>query len=129
MTELWQASAGVIAARVRARETSAREEAEAALARLSAVNGALNAVVAVTEDEALAAADATDAALARGEDPGPLAGVPTTVKVNVDQDGQATTNGLTLQKDLVADQDNPVVANLKRAGASIVGRTDRKSVV
>ncbi|MEO0679282.1 MAG: amidase [Pseudomonadota bacterium] len=124
MTELWQASAGVIAARVRARETSAREEAEAALARLSAVNGALNAVVAVTEDEALAAADATDAALARGEDPGPLAGVPTTVKVNVDQDGQATTNGLTLQKDLVADQDNPVVANLKRAGASIVGRTN-----
>lgn len=124
MSELWQASAAVIAARVRGRETSAREEAEAALSRLDAVNGPLNAVVQRTDESALSAADAVDAAVARGEDPGPLAGVPVTVKVNVDQAGFATTNGLTLQKDLVAEHDNPVVANLKRAGAVIVGRTN-----
>ncbi|MEM6745754.1 MAG: amidase family protein, partial [Pseudomonadota bacterium] len=122
--ELWQASAAVIAARVRARQTSAREEAEAALARLKAVNGEINAVVARTDETALAEADAVDASLARGEDPGPLAGVPVTVKINADQAGYATTNGLKLQKDLVAAEDNPVVSNLKRGGAVVVGRTN-----
>ena len=124
MTELWQASAATIAARVRARETSAREETDAALARLAEVNPALNAVVQEFPEEARAEAERIDALIARGEDPGPLAGVPATVKVNVDQAGHATTNGLTLQKDLVAGEDNPVVANLRRAGAVIVGRTN-----
>ena len=47
-----------------------------------------------------------------------------TVKVNVDQIGRATTNGLRLQKDLIASKDNPVVANLRKAGAVIIGRTN-----
>ena len=67
---------------------------------------------------------AVDAALARGEDPGILAGVPVTVKVNVDQAGYATTNGVTLQKDLIAAENSPVVDNLRRAGAVILGRTN-----
>ena len=46
------------------------------------------------DDQALAAADAVDLALAQGQDPGPMAGVPVTIKVNVDQAGFATTNGL-----------------------------------
>jgi amidase len=56
--------------------------------------------------------------------PGPLAGVPVTVKVNIDQRGQATTNGLRIQSDLIAQEDSPPVANLRRAGAVIVGRTN-----
>ncbi|WP_376100259.1 amidase family protein [Roseomonas sp. CCTCC AB2023176] len=60
----------------------------------------------------------------QGDDPGPLAGVPVTTKVNVDQAGYPTTNGLRLQKDNVAKADNPVVANLKRAGAVLIGRTN-----
>lgn len=117
-------TAGEIAARVSAGEVSAREVAEAALARVDAVNPAVNAIVARCDAEALAAADAVDAARARGEAVGPLAGVPVTVKVNVDQKGQPTTNGLRLQAGLVAESDSPVVANLRKAGAVIVGRTN-----
>ena len=76
------------------------------------------------DDAGAADAAAIDAALARGEDPGPLAGVPVTVKVNIDQKGCATTNGLRIQKDLIATEDSPPVANLRRAGAVIVGRTN-----
>lgn len=124
MGELWRLGAGEIAARVAARQVSAREVAQDALARLAAANPRINAVVQEMPEQALAAAGAVDAALARGEAVGPLAGVPVTVKVNVDQAGFATTNGLRIQQDLVAAEDNPVVANLKRAGAVIIGRTN-----
>jgi amidase len=50
--------------------------------------------------------------------------VPATIKVNADQAGYATTNGLRLQKDLIAQEDSPVVANLRKAGAVILGRTN-----
>ncbi|MFL1463932.1 amidase [Roseococcus sp. DSY-14] len=112
------------ARRVRGREVRAAEVAEAALARMAAANPAINAVVQPLEAEARAAAAAVDAALDRGEDPGPLAGVPVTVKVNVDQAGCATTNGLKLQAGHRAAEDNPVVASLRRAGAVILGRTN-----
>ncbi len=124
MTELWQLPATELAALIRSRNVSARETAQSALDRLSAVNGAINAVVDHRPEEVLAEAARVDAAIARGEDPGPMAGVPVTVKVNTDQRGQATTNGLRIQKDLVAEHDNPVVANLRRAGAVIIGRTN-----
>ncbi len=124
MTELWRLTATDLAARIRRRESSAREAAASALARLEAVNPRINAVIAHDPAEVLAAAEAVDAALARGEDPGPLAGVPVTVKVNADQEGWPTTNGLRLQEALVASQDSPVVANLRRAGAVILGRTN-----
>jgi amidase len=124
MSAMWQWTAAETARRVKAREVSAVEVARAALARLDAVNPKLNAVVAPLHEEALAAAAAVDAAVAAGLATGPLAGVPVTVKVNVDQAGQATTNGLTLQKDHRAAEDNPVVANLRRAGAVILGRTN-----
>ncbi|MBI0536242.1 amidase [Roseomonas sp. KE2513] len=124
MTEHWRLTASEIAARVRAREVSAEEVARDALARIEAANPAINAVVQFMPEEALASARAVDAAIARGEDPGPLAGVPVTTKVNVDQKGFATTNGLRIQKDLIAPDDNPVVANLRRAGAVFVGRTN-----
>lgn len=124
MTELWRLSATDLAARIRAREVSAREAAQAALDRLNAVNPAINAVVDHRPAEVLAAADRVDQAVARGEDPGVLAGVPMTVKVNLDQAGYATTNGLRLQRDLVAQTDSPVVDNLRRAGAVILGRTN-----
>jgi amidase len=124
MTELWRLTATETAARVASRQVSAREVTQSALARLAAVNPAINAVVQEMPEQALAAADAVDAALARGENPGLLAGVPVTIKVNVDQQGFATTNGLRIQKDLVATEDNPVVANMKKAGAVIIGRTN-----
>jgi amidase len=124
MTEHWRLTASEIADHIRKRDLSAEEVARDALARLDQANPAINAVVQFMPDEALTAARAVDAAIARGDDPGPLAGVPVTTKVNVDQKGHATTNGLRIQRDLVAQADNPVVSNLRRAGAVIIGRTN-----
>ncbi|MBE7245094.1 MAG: amidase, partial [Actinomycetospora chiangmaiensis] len=122
--ELWRLTATDLAARIRSGAVSAREAATDALERLAAVNGRLNAVVDHRPEEVLRAADAIDAARRRGEDPGPLAGVPVTTKVNADQEGFPTTNGLRLQEALIARQDSPVVANLRRAGAVLLGRTN-----
>ncbi|NEY90435.1 amidase family protein [Tabrizicola oligotrophica] len=124
MTDLASLTATETAALVTRREVSARQVAEASLARIEARNPALNAIVQRMDAEALAAADAVDERLRRGEDAGPLAGVPVTIKVIADQAGHATTNGLRSQKDLIATEDNPVVAALRRAGAVIVGRTN-----
>jgi len=124
VSDLWRLSAVELASRIRNREVSAVEAAQSALERLNAVNPALNAVVDHRPDEVMARAAAVDAQLARGEDPGVLAGVPVTVKVNVDQAGYATTNGVKLQKDLIAAANSPVVDNLLRAGAVILGRTN-----
>jgi amidase len=124
MTDYWRLSGVEIAKLVRGRQVSARDVTEDALARLSAVNPAINAVVQEFPDEALQAADQVDAIIAKGGDPGPLGGVPVTVKVNIDQKGHATTNGLRLQKDLIAERDSPVVSNFLKAGAVIIGRTN-----
>lgn len=124
MSELWQLDATQVARRVRSREVSAREVTLSALARLDAVNPRLNAVVQTMPQEALAAADAVDQAIARGEAPGLLAGVPVTIKVNTDQKGFASTNGLKLQADHRATEDGPVVSNFRKAGAVIIGRTN-----
>lgn len=124
MTTYWQLSAAELARIVSRRETSATEVARDALARLDAVNGRINAVVAHRPEDVLAQARDIDVRLARGEDCGPLAGVPVTVKVNTDQTGYATTNGLRLQQNLVAGADNPLVSNLRKAGAVLLGRTN-----
>jgi len=124
VTELWRQPASEIAALVRDRQASAMEVTVSALSRLAEVNPAINAIVQELPDEALAQAGALDDRLARGERPGPLAGVPVTIKVNVDQTGFATTNGLRIQRDLIAETDNPVVFNLRKAGAIIIGRTN-----
>lgn len=124
MSELWRKPATEIAALVRSRKVSALEVADDALTRLASVNPAINAVVAEFPEEARAAARQIDQALQRGDEVGALAGVPVTVKVNVDQAGHASTNGLRLQRDLVAKVDSPVVSNLRKAGAIIIGRTN-----
>ena len=98
MSEIYQWSARQISEAVKHKQIKAREVTEAALARLSTVNPLINAVVAEMPQQALQAADLTDQKLARGEDPGLLAGVPVTVKVNIDQAGFATTNGLRIQR-------------------------------
>ncbi len=121
---IWRLSATQLADRIRWKAISAREAAQAALDRLDQVNPAINAVIDHRPEEVLAQADAIDQRIARGEDVGPLGGVPVTIKCNADQTGFATTNGLTLQRDLIAAEDNPVVSNLRRAGAVLLGRTN-----
>jgi amidase len=124
MDEPWRWPATELAHAIRTRRISSREAVAACLARTQAVNPMLNALVQVLGDEALAAADEADRAVARGEALGVLHGVPVTTKVNVDQRGCATTNGVVAWRDAIADDDSPVVANLRRAGAVIFGRTN-----
>jgi amidase len=122
--ELWRMTAVDLAHAIRLGAVSSREATLSVLARIDAVNPVLNAVVDQLPEQALAAADAADAARVRGEPMGLLHGVPVTVKVNVDVAGRATTNGVVAFKDNIATEDSPVVANLRGAGAVIVGRTN-----
>ena len=124
MENLWRLSATELASLIRSRKISAMDAARAALERLEAVNPKINAVVDYRPEQTLAEADAIDKKIADGEDPGLLAGVPVTTKLNVDQAGFATTNGIRGLRDNIAREDNPVVANLRRAGAVFVGRTN-----
>lgn len=124
MQDLWRLSAAEMASLIRSKKVSAKEAATAALARLDAVNPKINAVIDHRPEDVLAQASAADAAIGRGEDPGALGGVPVTVKVNIDQQGFATTNGLKLQRDAIAKSNNPVIDNLRKAGAVILGRTN-----
>lgn len=121
---LWQASACDIAEAVASRATTAEDAVGAAVERMRAVNGRLNAVVDDLGDAAMEEARAADRRLADNGPDGPLHGVPVTVKVNIDQAGRATTNGVTGYRDVIAPGDSPIVRNLKSAGAIIIGRTN-----
>lgn len=120
--ELWRLSAHELSELTRSGEASASDAVQSAIARLDAVNPGLNAVVEDLREEALARAAVLDN-LAPAER-GPLHGVPVTIKINVDQAGHATSNGVVALKDLIAPADAPVVENLQKAGAVVIGRTN-----
>lgn len=122
--EFWRLDATDLAARTRAGDITAEAATADAIARMAAVNPRLNAVVESLAEAALEQARALDRARAAGAAPGPLHGLPVTIKVNVDQRGHATTNGVVALKDMIAPADAPVVANLHKAGAVVIGRTN-----
>ncbi|PWC31499.1 amidase, partial [Azospirillum sp. TSO35-2] len=113
-------SARAIARAVNAGTRSARAEAEACLARIAAGNPALNAIVAVHHDAALAQADAVDRRVAAGETL-PLAGIPVAVKDTIWVAGRRVTQGSRLFADFVAPADAIAVERLRQAGAVLVG--------
>ncbi len=122
---LWRRDAVELSHLIRTRQVSSKEVIDAHLERIDAVNPRLNAVVLPLAEEARAAAAAADAALARGDEAlGPLHGVPVMTKVNTDQIGCPTDNGVVASKDKIATQDSPTVANFKKAGAIVIGRTN-----
>ncbi len=122
--EIWQLTATELKKKIADGKISAREATESHFSRMYQLNDKLNAVVESCEKEALIDADIIDKKRQKGDTLAALAGVPVTVKINVDQKGYATTNGLQLQKKLIAKIDNPVVNSLRRAGAIIIGRTN-----
>jgi amidase len=124
MSELWELGALELAAAIRERAASSREVVEAHLARIDAVNPALNAVVRRLDDEALAAADVADKVLAGGDEVGALHGVPFTVKENIDVGGQPTTQAIVALADAIAERDAPVVERMRDAGAIPIARTN-----
>ncbi|MBX2837013.1 MAG: amidase family protein, partial [Gammaproteobacteria bacterium] len=120
-TPLWQWNVVEITKATRDGALSAREVTEAAISRMDEINPELNAVVEALTAEAKNQADVLD----RCDAPkGPLHGVPVTIKINVDQEGHATSNGVPAFKTLIAPDDAPVVRQLKAAGAVVIGRTN-----
>ncbi|WP_425077927.1 amidase family protein [Ruegeria denitrificans] len=123
-TDIWRLSATDLTTLTRRGDLSATEAVQASIERMDEVNPDLNAVVEDLREQALERARALDNARAGGKPTGPLHGVPVTIKVNVDQKGHATTNGVVALKDLIAPDDAPVVSNMLKAGAVVVGRTN-----
>jgi amidase len=123
MSELWERGAFELGTSIRDRVVSSREVVEAHLGRIESVNPAVNAVTETLADEALAAADEADAAIARGEPTSPFHGVPFTVKESIDVAGSPTTQGVTALAAVIPPLDSPAVANLRAAGAIPFART------
>jgi amidase len=122
--KLWQMDAVEIARGIRGKKFSCVEVMQSVVERIRALNPRLNAIVTDLTDRALKEANEADRRGPGPEAQEPLFGVPITIKVNVDVEGQANTNGVTANANVIAPADSPVVRNLKRAGAIIVGRTN-----
>ena len=121
---IWQWSALQTAAAIGSGAISSTEVVEAHIARMRDVNPKLNAVVVDLSEEALRAAKAADNAQAKQRELGPLHGVPITIKENVDYEGRPNPNGVAAQMNIIAPSDAPVVRNLKKAGAVVIGLTN-----
>jgi len=121
--DLLDQTAGEIVEALAARQVSALELAEAAIARILERDGPINAVVVRDFDRARVAARSADAALARGERK-PLLGLPMTVKESNEVEGLPSTWGSPAFSGWIAEKDAVAVARLKAAGAIILGKTN-----
>ncbi|MGH9495444.1 MAG: amidase [Candidatus Sulfotelmatobacter sp.] len=117
-------SAAEMAAQIRARKISALELVDAHLAKIDKLNPILNAYVHVDAERAREAAKAADTALTQGASLGPLHGIPISIKSSIDVAGFRCEAGTRLRARTVAQQDAPLVARLKAAGAIILGVTN-----
>jgi aspartyl-tRNA(Asn)/glutamyl-tRNA(Gln) amidotransferase subunit A len=113
-----------IAAKVRAKELTARAVTEAFLARIEAHDATVGAFLTVLHEQALAQADTVDAKIAAGEDPGPLAGVPVALKDNLCTRGIETTCASKILQGFVPPYSATVVEKLEAAGAIAIGKTN-----
>lgn len=112
------------AAAIRTGELRSTELVESVLERIDDRNGALNALVSVDAEGTRRAASGADRAVERGDELGPLHGVPVTIKANLDVEGQPTSAGVVAFADKLATADAPAVRNLRRAGAIVLGRSN-----
>jgi len=124
MPELNFLSAVSMAERIRRRELSSVELVDAHLTRIEELNSRLNAFVQVDANGARQQARSAEAAVLRSEKLGPLHGVPVSIKSSIQVDGLRWESGSKLRAGVVAAQDAPLVARLRRAGAIILGVTN-----
>jgi len=113
-----------IARNVREKKLSPTEVAEAAIARVQRLDDRLHAYCTPTPDVAREQAKALEARIKKGEEVGPLAGVPVGIKDLVATKGIRTVMGSVAYKDFIPDEDDVVVERLKEAGALIMGKTN-----
>lgn len=123
MTELWERDAWDLADAIRGGDIVAADAIETTLSRIASRNDELNAVCFIDADGARARAIEIDAMVARGEDPGPFAGVPLGVKELAQAKGFPNTHASVVYRDDIADEDCPEVARLRGAGAVVTGLT------
>jgi amidase len=109
---------------IRTRKLSAVEVMKAHIAQVERVNPKVNAIITFLPDEALAQARRVDAAIRRGRDPGPLAGLPIAYKDVIATRGIRTTYGSPIYADNVPAQDALLVERLGAAGAITLGKTN-----
>lgn len=121
---LWQLDAVELSALTRGGKVSCREVVQSTLERLHAVNPVVNAVTLSLDESALAQADAADSQRSGGATLGPLFGVPFTTKINTDQVGCSTDDGLINFVKVMPKADSPLVARLRDAGGIPIGRTN-----
>ena len=124
MEDPTRSSARALARAIRARELSVREAVDACLARIEEVNPRLNAVVLIRGEEARREADEADAALARGEETGPLQGVPITLKDSHDTAGTVSTWGTPGRRNRIPEAHATAAGRLLEAGAILLGKTN-----
>jgi amidase len=118
------ASATELAAAIRSREISALEVLDLYLERISELNPTLNAIITMDAGAARERARAADAALARGDDWGPLHGVPFTLKDAHSTAGMRTTAGCEALAENIPSSDSTVTSRLKSAGGILIGKTN-----
>ena len=123
-TDLCFRNAKELAAGIRGGEFSSVELTEAHIAQIERVNPAVNAVVTFLPEQALARAQAADDALARGEQVGPLHGLPMLHKDTTDTAGIRTTYGSPIHRDNVPVQSQLIIERLHAAGAIPMGKTN-----
>jgi amidase len=123
-TDLCAKGAGELATLIRTHEVTSREAVDAHLGRIESVNPRVNAVTQTLAAAAREAADAVDRRVAAGASLGPLAGVPFTVKGNIDVAGSPTTWGVAALAGQIPATDAPLVARLREAGAIPIARTN-----
>ena len=121
--ELSYTSASELAGRIRNKEISPVEIMENCLSRIDEVNPALNCFCFVFADEAMARAREAEAAVMRGDDVGPLHGVPIAIKDFTPTKGKRTTRGSKVFEHWVPDENALIVDRLCGAGAIMVGKT------
>jgi Asp-tRNA(Asn)/Glu-tRNA(Gln) amidotransferase A subunit family amidase len=124
MPEITFLSAVSMAEQIRQKKLSPVELVEAHLARIEKLNPKLNAFVQVDAEGARRQARAADDAVIRGEQLGPLHGVPVSIKSSMEVEGMRCESGTRLREGFVATQDAPLVLRLRKAGAIILGTTN-----
>ena len=123
-TELGYTSATNLARMIRAKDISPREIVTALLDRIERINPKINAYCTIAAEQAVRAAEDAERALMKGEEMGPLHGIPVSVKDLTPTRGIRTTFGSRMYYDHIPDEDALVVRRLKKAGAVIMGKTN-----
>jgi len=122
--DLDQATISELSPHLESKKVSPLELTKFVLAKTKKLNPVLNAYVTVTEEFALADAQAAEREIQEGRYRGPLHGIPVSIKDNIATRGTRTTAGSKILSDWIPNYDATVVEKLKAAGAIIIGKTN-----